>query len=481
VALGVLISGALAISSWFSDRETPVAQTMPDNPQQQPENHNGPSTTEPSPVADFNGGPGQQPMIVVRSPDSADRHYSDLDDAIREAPDRSEIRIHNRGPHLISPIKIKQSELTLRAICSDYVIVKPKQPNTAEPLISVVNARLQLDGISIERDAPPPSNGSVRNNSLLLCIQGQLIAKHCRFRTNSSIALVMHHPQLCDLASCEIYTIDGIAIQWSYQRGSRLAINNCVVLADTAIQQHFRPDFADIILDMRENTIIAWYLMQLRPNSPLAGSRQNNPGPPPGVKSQNQFTSLGTRNVFDVGHTVLNIRHADIRKKNSRIFRIDELNLKSLFKMTWTDNLYSSEAEKNRFISISMPVSGRAGVIAFSDPIGPGWAPSTLIEWSQFWGCDPRDSAIRSPAYSNGRNAVAIENFARRTPTQLGPAMFRLEMDGHAETYRYGAHSDRVGRVLRPPPNSGGLPPIPQSNPAPRGRTQPFIERSREQ
>jgi hypothetical protein len=170
-----------------------------------------------------------------------------------------------------------------------------------------------------------------------------------------------------------------------------------------------------------------------------------------------------------------------MRNNNSRSFRIDELSLKSLFKMTWTDNLYSSEAEKNRYISMSTPVAGRSGVIAFSDPIKPGWAPSTLIEWSQFWGCDPRDSAVRNPAYSHGRNAVAIEKFARRTPTQLGPAMFRLEMGAITETYRYGAHSDRVGRAQLPPNNSGGLPVIPQSNPAPPGSTQPFIERSREQ
>ena len=262
VAIAVLISGAVAITSRLSDDQAGIAQKGADAPPTHTIDHSHQSNPGPLP---HDGNPGdpathtapeaglpldQQNTIVVRAENTSDRHYADLETAIRQAPNGSEILIRSPGPHAISPIEIKDQELSIRAIHSDYVVVKPKQPSLTGPLISLVNSRLQLDGISIERDPPPGGNGLVRTNSLVMCMQGQLIAKHCRFRVNSGIALMLHQPQECDLASCEIYTMNGIAIQWSFQRGSRLAINNCLLLADTAIQQHLYPDMADIVLEM---------------------------------------------------------------------------------------------------------------------------------------------------------------------------------------------------------------------------------------
>ena len=483
IAVVALLGGALAISDRQTNESADVTGNTADAPSKQTIAHSQQPHPEPLPRGGNAGNPAgktapppdQQNTFLVRVKDGPDRHYDHLDQAIRGAPTGAEILIHSPGPHLISPFELQDHELSIRAVHPDYAVIKPNQPALVGPLVSLINSRLELNGISIERDPLPEDDNLVRPNSLVVCMQGQLVAKHCRFRADNGIALVLHHPQECDLASCEIYTMNGIAVQWSFQRGSRLAIRNCLLLADTAIQQHFLPDLTDIMLEMHENTFVSWYLMQLSPNSPLAGSRRNNPGPPPGNQPHSMFTSRATRNVFDVGHSIIDIRHGDNRKKTPRSFRMNEISLKTTWDLLWTANLYSEEARENGFISTSSPVAGRPGPISAAAPTRPPWSPLDLAGWCRFWNCELRDSAVRKLIYVDGRSAIDLEKLAQQTPTQLHPTLFRLAFENGREQVRYGIHYDRVGRGPRQAPGPGSVSPV---DPLPPAANDPSVPRS---
>jgi serine/threonine-protein kinase len=255
------------------------------------------------------------PFVIIGRNGQPNRQVANIADAIATAASGDVIEVQASGMFAISPIKINNKALTIRAAPGFTPGFKFTSGENVDTPMLQTDAPLVLEGLDFKRQVHSTRNLTIgpleitaagarleQSNEIIRTDGAPLHAANCRFtvdfgnrcvRARQCPRIVMRN---CQFRGPVIYAVD-----WESSKDGQANIENCILGTRAGVGFHCRKDLDDMSVQLTHNTIVgAWPCVLLLDSLPEPG--RANP----------RLHLAATENAILAGSGVLHFSQSDL-------------------------------------------------------------------------------------------------------------------------------------------------------------------------